>query len=109
MRKINDEYHLSKLPVGTKIKFKREKQRYTVRASNVAFCICTKPFNARKTCIYTIIDWQRNVRGTENLIFGRGAETDEQCEEMLERLTNEYSQVSYRNFVELDIEKIYLI
>jgi hypothetical protein len=93
-------------PIGSKIKFKGEKQRYTVRASNTAYAICTKPFNARKTVLYTIVDLLRGVRGPENLIFGFGAETDEQCQEMLERVTSGETEVSYRHDLPLDIEYI---
>ena len=65
-------YEFRKIPVGAKIWFRGEKQGYTVRASNVAFCVCTKPFNAKKTVIYTIIDWERKQRNYENLVFGMG-------------------------------------
>ena len=107
MKKINNTYHTTyKLPVGTKIKFTEEKQRYTVRASNVAFAICTKPFNARKTVLYSIIDWNEDIRGPENLVFGMGAETEQQCEEMLERLTQGESEVSDRHRIKLKIEHI---
>jgi hypothetical protein len=99
-------YNTYKIPEGSKIKFVEEKQAYTVRASNVAFAICTKPMNANKTVLYTIIDWHGSVRGTENLIFSEGAETDRQCKEMLERLTNAESEVSSRNYIALNIEKI---
>lgn len=99
-------YKTTKLPKGSKIKFIEEKQVYTVRASNVAFSICTKPMNAIKSVLYTIIDWKDNVRGTEDLIFGMGAETDEHCEEMLERLTQGESSVSSRNQIPLKIEKL---
>lgn len=96
-------YETSKLPVGAKIRFAEEKQAYTVRASNVAFAVCTKPMNAKKTVLYTVIDWRENRRGTENLVLGFGAETDEQCAEMLERLTQGESEVSSRNTVPLNI------
>lgn len=96
-------YVFRKVDEGSKIWFRGEKQAYTVRASNVAFCILTKPFNARKTVLYTIIDWEQKVRGAENLIFGMGAETDEQCREMLERITNGESEVSSRRVEPLDI------
>jgi len=99
-------YDTYKIPEGSKIKFVEEKQAYTVRASNVAFAVCTKPMNANKTVLYTIIDWNDGVRGPENLIFGEGAETDKQCREMLERLTNGESEVSSRNYIALIIEKI---
>ena len=97
--------------VGDKVKFRREKQKYTVMACDNRFLICTKPFNARKTVLYTIVDLKEKIRGTENLVFGAGAETKKQCEEMLERLTNEKSktcdfktEISHRNRVDLDIE-----
>ena len=89
---------------GDKIKFAGEKQRYTVRASNDNFVICTKPFNPRKTVLYTVVDFKKNIRGIENLIFCFGAETDNECEEMLERLASGETEVSYRNNIELDIE-----
>lgn len=101
-------YGTSKLPVGAKIKFKEEKQKYTVKASNIAFAICTKPFNAKKTVFYTIIDWHNKIRGAENLVFGMGAETRKQCQEMLERLTQGESEVSHRNQIALKIEELHI-
>lgn len=95
-----------KLKVGTKVKFISEKQMYVVQASNGIFAVCTKPFNAQKTVLYTIINHLEKVRGTENLIFGMGAETREECEDMLKRLTQGDSEVSHRNRVPLDIEKV---
>jgi hypothetical protein len=95
-----------KIKIGLKIKFYNEKQRYTVMASSENFCILTKPFNAKKTVLYTVIDWNRQVTGTEDLIFGMGAETKKQCKEMLERLTKNETKVSMRNFRKLDIEEI---
>lgn len=103
MIKVGETYR-DKVEVGTKIKFLKEKQKYTVQASNRFYSVCTKPFNAKKTSIYTVIDWYNQLRGTENLIFGLGAETKEECEEMLERLTNAESNISSRNWCELDIE-----
>jgi len=95
-----------RIKVDTKIKFLEEKQRYTVRCCNDRYAICTKPFNCKKTVLYTIIDFQKNIRGTENLIFCMGFETDEQCKEALERLTKGESEVSYRNRVPLIIESL---
>lgn len=99
-----------KIPVGSKIKFFSEKQRYTVQASDERFAICNKPMNALKTVLYTIIDFKENRRGPENLIFGMGAETRDECESMLRRLNeqNNPSEVSHRHDKSpLDIEKIY--
>ena len=93
-------------PAGSKIKFAEEKQRYTVRAASERFLICTKPYNPKRTVIYTVVDLVENIRGTENLIFGRGAETDEQCAEMLARLEgfDTPTEISRRNRVRLNIE-----
>lgn len=90
---------------------------YTVRASNKFFAICTQPLNMikrkhggkyefEKTVLYSIIDWINQIRGPENLIFGMGAETDKECQEMLERLTNGESEISHRNNCKLEINKI---
>lgn len=95
-----------KIEVDDKIKFLSEKHRYTVQACDDRFVVCIKPFNARKTFLYTIIDFERDVRGRENLIFCMGFETKEQCEEALERLQKGESEVSYRHYQKLDIEKI---
>lgn len=97
------------IKVGDKIKFAREKQCYKVQACNERFVVCTKPFNPKRTVLYTVIDFERQVRGTEDLVFGMGAETREQCEEMLQRLIDGESEVSYRNVVGLDIERVYEI
>lgn len=92
--------------VGAKIQFAGEKRSYTVKAASGRFAICTKPFNLRHTTLYTIVDLKRNVRGRENLIFGMGFETDEQCERALERLIGGESEVSYRHYVPLEIEAV---
>jgi hypothetical protein len=92
-----------KWKVGDKIRFAEEKQRYTVQAVNDRFAVLTKPFNARKTVFYTVVDFAQEIRGTENLIFGMGAETEQQCEEMLERVTSGDTEVSHRNRVPLKI------
>lgn len=94
------------LEVGTKIKFCNEKQRYTVRASNAAYTIVTKPFNARNTVLYAIIDFHEGVRGPEDLIFGMGAETDEEIADMMDRMTNGSSEISHRHRCKLDIEAV---
>lgn len=104
-RSLPGIYELRRIPVGARMWFKGESQPYRVRASNVAFVILTKPFNLRHTVLYSIIDWESNVRGPEDLIFGMGAETDEACQEMLERLTAGETNVSKRHYAPLDIVK----
>lgn len=113
---------LSYVPIGTKIYFKGEKRPYTVRARSRRFLVCTKPFNPQKTVLYTIIDRDHKVRGTENLIFGMGAETDQDCADMIDRLEGIWrfqdpagklpwfdpTCISSRNNVLLEIEKVVL-
>ena len=100
------------LAVGDKVKFTEEKQRYTVQAASERYAVCTKPFNLRKTVFYTIVDFKDRIRGTENLIFGAGAETKEQCEEMIARLEGRdpemdfVTEISRRNYVGLHIESV---
>jgi hypothetical protein len=95
-----------KLKKGDKVWFPGEKQGYTVRVRNKRYVICTKPFNPRKTVLYTIIDMKEQIRGTENLIFCMGFETDKQCDEALQRLIKGESEISRRNRVPLVIDKI---
>lgn len=89
------------LHVGDKVRFHGEGHPYKIRARSSRYLICTKPFNLKKTVIYTIVDLFENVRGAENLIFGMGAETDADCEAMLERIESGQSAISHRNRVEL--------
>ena len=104
-RELGDVYSSRVVPVGTKIWFESERQGYTVRASNAAFAILTKPFNIEKTVLYTIIDWELGIRGPSNLIWNTGAETDEQCLELLDMLTSGEIEVSSRRCVKLNIRK----
>ena len=94
------------LPVGSRVSIPNERRPYTVRASNVAFSICTKPHF--RTVLYFIIDWEQRRRGPENTVFECGAESDRDCQEMLDRLTSGESEVSHRRDVPLDITKITL-
>ena len=105
IRELSDVYTNRVVPVGTKIWFDSERQGYTVRASNAAFVILTKPFNIDKTVLYTIIDWELGIRGPSNLIFNIGVETDEECLELLDMLTNGETEVSSRRCVELNIRR----
>ncbi len=104
-RKLGNIYVPRAVPVGTKIWFGSERHGYIVRASNTAFAVLTKPFNAQKTVLYTIIDWELGIRGPSNLILNIGAETDEQCSQLLDMLTSGEIEVSHRRFVKLDISR----
>lgn len=103
------------LTVGSKLWFLGEKQGYTVRALGKRYAVCTKPMNAKKTVLYTVCDFQEWVRGTENLVFGMGAETDGQCREMIERLevvsrdSQLATEVSHRNRVPMRIIRVNIL
>lgn len=77
---------LADVEVGSRIYFEEEKRPYRVRARSGRYLVCTKPHNPKKTVLYTVVDLVEQVRGTENLVFGFGAETDEECREMVDRL-----------------------
>lgn len=91
--------------VGDNLRFAGERVRYTVRAIGKRYVICTKPFNPLHTLLYTIIDLELNIRGRENLIFGLGFETDEDCREALIRLESGETEVSSRYYTILEIEE----
>jgi hypothetical protein len=98
---------------GDKIKFKKEKQRYIVRACNNRFIIATKPFNAKKTFLYVIVDLVNKIRGPDNFYCRFNYEDPIEAQEALELLIEstegkeEYDYnfyISTRNRIELDIE-----
>ena len=87
---------------GDRVRFFEEKTPYKVRAMGKRYAVCTRPYNPQRTVIYTILDFEHSIRGTENLVFGMGAETDKECEEMLQRLESGESEISHRNNVPLN-------
>jgi hypothetical protein len=102
---------LATAKAGDFVKFEEEKQKYQIKAIGARYAVCTKPFNPRKTVLYTVIDMHEKVRGTENLVFGAGAETTELCEEMLARLEGrsdrDKTEVSRRNRIPLSITSVF--
>lgn len=46
-----------------------DKKPYKVKACNEEFAICTKPFNLKQTCLYTILDWKRGMCNRNNMVF----------------------------------------
>lgn len=89
--------------VGDRIRFAEEKQAYTVRARSDRYLICTKPFNARRTVLYCIVDFERMERGPDNRIFGMGYETDEDIADRFRELLAGEIKVSHRRCVPLVI------
>lgn len=90
----------------TRIWFDGEKKPYKIQALSPRYAICTKPFNLKRTVLYTIVDFAKNIRGPENLIFCMGFETEKRCEEALIRLQKGESEISHRNRVSLNIRRV---
>lgn len=97
---------------GDKIKFKSEKQRYTIRACDKRFIIATKPFNARKTFLYTIVDLKEKIRGADNWYCKFDYEKESEAKKCLpllhlDPLKNHNSvEISHRRRIDLDLERI---
>lgn len=72
---------VDRLYEGDKVWFLGERQGYTVQAAsdNGRYAVCTKPFNARKTVLYCVVDFVDQVRGVDNTIgnsYGYTTKTD---------------------------------
>lgn len=95
------------LGVGDRVRFKGERQRYTVRAvsSDGRWVICTKPFNLQRTVLYTVVDFDSGVRGPDNY-GGLGYESEQQIAEALDMFEADDAEVSVRYDVYLDIEDV---
>lgn len=94
--------------IGSKIRMDGERQRYTVQAANDRFAIMTKPFNARRTYLYTITDLKRGVRGPCNLIFGLPCHvnTPTGAAEALAMIEGGEMEVTYRHDKDLTAEEL---
>lgn len=125
---------MSELSVGDRVRFAPYKRAMTVRAVTTGgrFAILTMPFNPQRTVIYTVIDFERKVRGADNY-YGLGYETDEQIADALAafqateddlpgQMADEAqargedswpsiiaAEVSHRNWVALDIVSVLAI
>ncbi|PNU05837.1 hypothetical protein [Novosphingobium guangzhouense] len=88
------------MSVGDKIKFDDERQRYTVVAQDERFAILVKPFNARRTYLYSIVDLNQAVRGRHNRIFGipYDVSTPDGAAAVLAELQAGTLEVSARNY-----------
>lgn len=98
-----------KVNVGSKVFLSDEKEAYVVQARDNRYIICTHPCindEGENDVMYFIIDLKRQVRGTDDLVFGffDGYMTKESCELALKSLQNGNMEVSYRNVVKLDID-----
>lgn len=93
---------------AAKVRMNGERQRYSVMARDDRFVIMAKPFNARKTYLYTIADLERGERGPCDLIFGPPADlnTPDGAAEALRMLQNREMSVSRRRCVDISTEEL---
>lgn len=83
--------------VGDRIRFLEEVQSYTVQARDERWLVCTKPFNARKIVIYTIVDLKNLVRGRDNELYCGDYMTRKLCEGALAKLQAGALELSRRH------------
>jgi hypothetical protein len=93
--------YMNTYKVGDLIRFPEERRPYRIKARSDRYLICTKPFNARKTVLYTIVDFERGVRGPDNMVFGMGYETDADCAARMDELLSGDTEVSHRRSIPL--------
>ena len=85
----------AELHVGNSVQFAESKRWWRVRALADRFVILTSPFNLQRTVIYSIIDWERGVRGPDDH-YGVGYETEQEIADALARLVSGEIEVSHR-------------
>ena len=98
---------LNSIEVGSKIFFGEDKNPFTVKAKNERFAICTKPFNLKKTVLYTIVDFEERIRGVDSFVFGvydYAIQAD--IDKVLGGLADGTIGISYSNRVPLEIKGI---
>lgn len=93
--------------IGDRVKFSGERISYLVRARTNRFLICTKPFAAKKTFFYSIVDLKEKVRGKDNYIGNKYSYDDaEDLVKAIRDLELGHLEVSYRNRIPIKIDKI---
>ena len=90
-----------KVEVGDKVYIPFEDEPYEVRTRDDRYIICTTPYE--DTVIYFIVDLVDRWRAPDNMVFGSGYETDEDCQERLRELQNGEIELSRRRGLPLDI------
>lgn len=94
------------IKVGSRIWFAEEKKPYKVRAFNDRFIVCTKPANLHKTYYYTVVDLERDIRGTETIGWCRDFEQDEDCWDSIADLAKGEAEISRRNNIPLYVVRV---
>lgn len=95
--------------VGDKIVFAEDKQKYTIKARDGRWAICTKPLNLRKTVFYTIIDFDTDMRGPNDFIFNPyDYATKEGIHLCMKDLLSGECVLSGRRSIRLDIRTVFV-
>lgn len=89
---------LPPLAVGDRVWFVEEVRAYTVQAVSPdgQWVALTKPFPARRTVLYTVLDRRTGLRGRDDY-GGLGYETRQACEEAIARFTDGDAEHSRRH------------
>jgi hypothetical protein len=97
------------LTVGTRVWFAGEKRPFDVQAVSASgrFVVCTRPFAARRTVLYCMLDTVQRLRGVDNSMGNSlGYETREDCESAVEQFERgKYTFSARRAPLPLDIIK----
>lgn len=102
--------YIKKVKEGDSIWFHEEKQKYKVQAASERFLICTKPFNPKKTVLYTVVDLKQGLRGVDNY-GGLGYESKEDCKDALKMFVSGEAEFSRRrppiklNIISISLEQ----
>ena len=71
-----------RLVLGTIVTFVGDPRRWQVRAvPSDRYVILTVPDNQSRNNLYTIIDWERDVRGPDDIVGGHGYNTVAQIDQ----------------------------
>jgi hypothetical protein len=101
------EPRVHEIKVGTKIFFEKEIRPYMVKAHNDRYAICTKPYNPKRTVLYTIIDFKNKQRAPNWWIFNiYDYKVQADIEQCLKDLETGECELSKRRAVSLDIIEI---
>ena len=92
------------IEIGDKVQFKEEKGPYIVRGRTKRYMILTRPYYAKKTIIYAIVDWATDKRSSDSHVFSPyNYEEPEGILECLQSLTMGVCRLSRRNQIPVKI------
>lgn len=87
-----------------RIKFQEEKLSYKVVAKDDRYMVCIKPFNVKKTYLYTMVDLLEKIRGTDGFVFQIfDYQKEQDAKQYIEMLKTGEIQISKRNRIPLNI------